>query len=647
MEWVRIVDDMLKNLEIAGQILRENGIRVTTLESGVALLEFLQSAVSLPDLILLDMNMPVMDGFETMSRLKQMDGGVSDIPVIFLSSDKKQEREAKGLQMGAIDCVRKPIDPDILLSRVKQALRTHEKLVQLEREAMTDSMTGFLNKSTAEDRIRDICRTETGLLCVLDLDSFKLFNDLFGHDMGDRVLILFSDLLKHNMRAEDICGRIGGDEFLVFARNMQTENELANFTQRINNDYLKMVTELLGDRLKFSVGVSIGAAAVPAQGREYGKLFHLADQALNEAKKKGKCCSVLKGSSEISLTNSTGSLTLDSVTMILEERNVSSNAMWMGRDAFINIYRYMNRYLERYHGVAYRALLTINIRPENADKQTRNDIVSCFRTIMQQSLRNSDVMVEVSSNQIFLLLPQMHETSIDAVIDRLMKRWAQTEYRDMATIAWETGKVHLNEHEMPWERAQETQKEAERETLLGTVRALANAVDVKAGMAGHSERVAQCAREIAKKCGWNGKRLDDLYLMALLHDVGMLEVPEAILGNPGKLSAEEYKTLKAHTSAGTRILQSIDGTTSLSTGARWHHERYDGNGYPDGLTGKDIPEEARIIAVADAYDAMRSARPYRPMLSREEIRAELERGRGVQFDPGFAGIVIGMLDETP
>ena len=153
MEWVIIVDDMLKNLEIAGQILRENGIRVTTLESGVALLEFLQSAVSLPDLILLDMNMPVMDGFETMSRLKQMDGGVADIPVIFLSSDKKQEREAKGLQMGAIDCVRKPIDPDILVSRVKQALRTHEKLVQLEREAMTDSMTGFLNKSTAEDRI--------------------------------------------------------------------------------------------------------------------------------------------------------------------------------------------------------------------------------------------------------------------------------------------------------------------------------------------------------------------------------------------------------------------------------------------------------------------------------------------------------------
>jgi putative two-component system response regulator len=127
----------------------------------------------------------------------------------------------------------------------------------------------------------------------------------------------------------------------------------------------------------------------------------------------------------------------------------------------------------------------------------------------------------------------------------------------------------------------------------------------------------------------------------------MLEVPEAILGNPGKLSAEEYKTLKAHTSAGTRILQSIDGTTSLSTGARWHHERYDGSGYPDGLTGKDIPEEARIIAVADAYDAMRSARPYRAMLTREEIRAELERGRGVQFDPGFAGIVIGMLDEKP
>ena len=407
VEWVIVVDDMVKNLKLAERLLTDNGIRVTTLESGSALLELLKTADPLPDLILLDMNMPEMDGFETLAVLKQPESGFSEIPVIFLSSAKKQEREAVGLQRGAIDCIRKPLDPDILVSRVKRALRTHEKLVQLEKEAMTDSMTGFLNKTTAEDRIRYVCRTESGLICMLDLDSFKLFNDLFGHDTGDRVLILFSDLLKNNMRADDICGRIGGDEFLVFARNMRSESELIHFTQRINDDYLSMLKALLGDQLKFSVGVSIGASAVPGHGRDFDKLFRLADQALNEAKNKGKHCCVLKGSEEITQTTSSGMLTLDSVTMILEERNVSSNAMWMGRDAFINIYRYMNRYLERYHGMAYRALLTISILPEITDKQARADIVAQFRSIMQQSLRNSDVMVEVSENQIFLLLPQM------------------------------------------------------------------------------------------------------------------------------------------------------------------------------------------------------------------------------------------------
>ena len=647
VEWVIVVDDMVKNLKLAERLLTDNGIRVTTLESGSALLELLKTADPLPDLILLDMNMPEMDGFETLAVLKQPESGFSEIPVIFLSSDKKQEREAVGLQRGAIDCIRKPLDPDILVSRVKRALRTHEKLVQLEKEAMTDSMTGFLNKSTAEDRIRYACRTESGLICMLDLDSFKLFNDLFGHDTGDRVLILFSDLLKNNMRSDDICGRIGGDEFLVFARNMRSESELIHFTQRINDDYLSMLKALLGDQLKFSVGVSIGASAVPGHGRDFDKLFRLADQALNEAKNKGKHCCVLKGSEEITQTRPSGALTLDSVTMILEERNVSSNAMWMGRDAFINIYRYMNRYLERYHGMAYRALLTISILPEITDKQARADIVAQFRSIMQQSLRNSDVMVEVSENQIFLLLPQMQEASIDIVKDRLMKKWERTEYCGLASITWETGKVHLAEHEYPHPNPQETLRvEKERDTLLGTVRALASALDAKGGvLAGHSERVARYAREIAKRSGCSEKQQNEIYLMGLLHDVGTLEVPEAILRKPGALTEAEYETVKGHCAAGARILQGVSAAPFLAVGAQWHHERYDGAGYPDGLAGEAIPEEARIIAVADACVAMRSARPYREALPREAVRAELEEGAGGQFDPPFSGIMLGILAE--
>jgi putative two-component system response regulator len=98
---------------------------------------------------------------------------------------------------------------------------------------------------------------------------------------------------------------------------------------------------------------------------------------------------------------------------------------------------------------------------------------------------------------------------------------------------------------------------------------------------------------------------------------------------------------------GDRILKNIRERPKLAVGARWHHERYDGAGYPDGLSGTDIPEEARIIAVADAYDAMTSRRSYRSILPQHTVRAELEKGRGTQFDPAFADIMLQMMDEDP
>ena len=448
MDWVLIVGEDMVNLEFAGHTLGKSGVRATSISSGAALLDyFKENASTSPDLILMDINMPGMDGFETLGKLRELSNGPFEIPVIFLA-DQGQDYETRALQLGAIDYIRKPFAPDILVSRVRNALRTREKLQQFEREATLDSMTGFLNKSSAEDKIRDVCLTETGFLCVLDLDSFKLINDLCGHDMGDRALILFADLLKNNMRSEDICGRIGGDEFLVFAKNMRSESELLHFTKRINDGYVVMLQGLLGDQLKFPVGVSVGAAAVPAHGREYSELFHLADQALSTVKMNGKHSGALYGVSELNL-HASGSLTLESVTMILEERNISSNAMWMGREAFINIYRYMIRYMERYHGVAYRVLFTVNMSSEALSKEERADIMDHFRRMMQESLRNSDLMVEVSENQIFLLLPQTREFGIDVVTDRLTTKWSQSPYCHSARISWETGKVHLTERNAP------------------------------------------------------------------------------------------------------------------------------------------------------------------------------------------------------
>lgn len=190
-------------------------------------------------------------------------------------------------------------------------------------------------------------------------------------------------------------------------------------------------------------------------------------------------------------------------------------------------------------------------------------------------------------------------------------------------------------------------KTQENESLfIHVVQALAEAIDAKDTYTnGHSSRVAEYSKEIARRYGYRGKKLDEIYMMGLLHDVGKIGVPDAVINKPAKLTDEEFDMIKNHPVMGARILKSIKEMPLLQTGARWHHERYDGSGYPDNLSGEDIPEQARIIAVADAYDAMTSRRSYRDPMPQGIVREQIEEGKGTQFDPKFADIMIEMIDE--
>ncbi len=190
-------------------------------------------------------------------------------------------------------------------------------------------------------------------------------------------------------------------------------------------------------------------------------------------------------------------------------------------------------------------------------------------------------------------------------------------------------------------------KTRENERLsLHVVQTLAEAIDAKDTYTnGHSGRVAEYSRMLAARHGYSEKQLNEIYMMGLLHDVGKIGVPDAVINKPAHLDEEEFERIKAHPVMGARILKKITEMPALATGARWHHERYDGKGYPDGLKGEDIPEEARIIAVADSYDAMTSNRSYRRAMDQATVRAEIVKGKGTQFDPHFADLMIQMIDE--
>lgn len=118
-----------------------------------------------------------------------------------------------------------------------------------------------------------------------------------------------------------------------------------------------------------------------------------------------------------------------------------------------------------------------------------------------------------------------------------------------------------------------------------------------------------------------------------------------MINKPGRLTDDEFEQIKKHPGMGARILGAIREMPKLATGAHWHHERYDGRGYPDGLAGEEIPEEARIIGVADAYDAMTSNHCYRRSMDQALVREQIEKGRGTQFDPRFADIMLQMIDD--
>lgn len=176
--------------------------------------------------------------------------------------------------------------------------------------------------------------------------------------------------------------------------------------------------------------------------------------------------------------------------------------------------------------------------------------------------------------------------------------------------------------------------------------AIAKAVDVNDPYtAGHSRRVAQYSKMIAECLGYSDTELEEIYCAGLIHDVGKLGIDNQIINKPGKLLEEEFEEIKKHPLMGYEILKRISIRGNFAYGAKWHHERVDGKGYPDGLSGEDIPEIARIIAVADAYDAMTSKRAYRDIMSQEKVREQIVRGRGSQFDDKIAGIMLSLIDE--
>ena len=189
---------------------------------------------------------------------------------------------------------------------------------------------------------------------------------------------------------------------------------------------------------------------------------------------------------------------------------------------------------------------------------------------------------------------------------------------------------------------------AQEQLLLNTIRTLVNAIDARDPYTrGHSERVAVFSRMLGEKLGLTERECEEIYVAGLLHDIGKIGVPDRVLSKPGKLTDDEFAMIKQHPAIGCQILCGIEEFSYVLPAVRHHHEAWDGSGYPDGLAGEEIPKVARILAVADSYDAMTSNRPYRDGMPIEKAEQILRSNAGIQWDAEVVDAYFDIRSEVP
>lgn len=199
--------------------------------------------------------------------------------------------------------------------------------------------------------------------------------------------------------------------------------------------------------------------------------------------------------------------------------------------------------------------------------------------------------------------------------------------------------LRIQRMELEWAK---NQLQMGNETIL----TIARTVDAKdENTSQHSVRVSEYSVLIAKKLGYSDEACEELRKIAMLHDIGKIGIPDKVLNKPAKLSDEEYEMMKSHVTRGAEILKNFTLIDHVADGALYHHERWDGRGYIHGLKGEEIPLNARIIGIADAFDAMTANRVYRKKLDFEYVLAEIKKGRGTQFDPGLVDIMLELIED--
>lgn len=552
----------------------------------------------------------------------------------------------------------------------EQTQRLEEANRKLREQALRDPLTGLLNHGAINDTLTQLAAVgfQHGrvAVAVIDVDGMKATNDTFGHATGDRALVTVARALQ---RRGATVGRYGGDEFVAILPGASRDE-----AERYRDAVLDALSRSpLFDRssgASVPVTVTIGIAVYPDDANDVRDLIPLADAAMYVERRRLRSGG-RKGNVSRPLGDEHAARTIGELVPLLvgpgdlnEKLRLVAHRLAIGAG---------------YDAVDVRLLWDVGRAPVNQNTFARapSELVERWsqeqRTIQDHAVRRivresrAPLIIEdpwhderlteeqrrvlrAAGFRSALCAPMLWGDDLVGIVAVASKReraFGPRDARFLMTVATQiTGLVRT---EMLVDELKQTSRrlaEAQAETVM-MLAAAAEARDRITGQ--HLQNIRGLTEALARELGYPDDRAADIGLASVLHDIGKIRVPDAVLASTGTFGAEERGVMSRHTVWGYELLRGRPGFELAANIARWHHERWDGTGYPDGLAGDAIPEPVCIVSVADAFDAMTGERPYRARMEVCDAIAEIRRNAGSQFSPRVVAALVQLYerDELP